>query len=1006
MSGDNNKSTDKKELTLKVKKVTLYVLFSIIVIALFFREAPIFNEYFFLFKLTILSFSLLIVLCRVSISIDIYNLLKDEKVFKPYDIDSAFYRFWNNKNQVIYFFLLLLPLFIPNELVNNFVDNIVSQIFQDSKTTIYSIILITASSCFLLIGYVRSKSVYIPSKTPLALLFLISSWVAYYEITSTYEYLTFSGGVIHLTSFIYLMTYLNLHFYLKFKYGNTKTQNNEPPSLLTDEEIGLTNEEISNKHEIIDKLGRKDYAERLTEKLLKGSFKTSFAVGITGEWGAGKTSFISLMKESLRNTDKDIIILEFNPWNSQTSSQIIEDFFGVFQKKLSPYSSTISSEIMNYAKNLIHSNNGYWWALPKQIINYFDKPISIGDRFSHINDNLKIINKKIFIIIDDLDRLDKKEIIEVIRLIRNTANFYNMRFIVGYDKGYVNAAIASINDYRSEFFLEKIFQLEIVLPHVESNFYIEKLIEKIEIEIGDTESGYLLGLHKKALAYNRDRTFLDNQNAYNFYFIISSIIDSYRDISRFINILTLNYEGVKDDVNFIHFILVEALRYKYPLVIDSMYKQTDKLFFFDFKKNSVYLKNFSEENKTLSITISEQDFENIEKDINRENTSIADLKKLFGKHIKSVSPSYDKFLSGFTLEEGDKDIIMMFFKLIFIYRENGTGKRLLNHPNYYFNYFSYRNSKNSISVMEFEKAIKDTKSVNEFNLNIDGWLNTDKKNIEDCFYNYSPTDYKTYKTYILGFLYAAKKMKFNTRMDRVLEDKLPNLTLGDNKKNLRNFFDNEFVESAKYPFRKELVYLNNIMKIHFDEEIKYNTKKEEAEREGYDEFFTDTLNLTPIRLLSVITDYKYYIGKFLKKIEKVEDLDSEDFKSFFRQVAGDKGWFRFVGYYDNEEGKEKFQKILKEFIEKHSEDDVYKILLESIQQEQEIDRDGTIGFTTFEANPYISICSLFQNYNEFGIFLKELKFDKIKNKKGVIKAYDRFYREKANPIEYLRRISP
>jgi ABC-type lipoprotein export system ATPase subunit len=996
VSGDNNKSTDKKELTLKVKKVTLYVLFSIIVIALFFREAPIFNEYFFLFKLTILSFSLLIVLCRVSISIDIYNLLKDEKVFKPYDIDSAFYRFWNNKNQVIYFFLLLLPLFIPNELVNNFVDNIVSQIFQDSKTTIYSIILITASSCFLLIGYVRSKSVYIPSKTPLALLFLISSWVAYYEITSTYEYLTFSGGVIHLTSFIYLMTYLNLHFYLKFKYGNTKTQNNEPPSLLTDEEIGLTNEEISNKHEIIDKLGRKDYAERLTKKLLKGSFKTSFAVGITGEWGAGKTSFISLMKESLRNTDKDIIILEFNPWNSQTSSQIIEDFFGVFQKKLSPYSSTISSEIMNYAKNLIHSNKGYWWTLPKQIINYFDKPISIGDRFSHINENLKIINKKIFIIIDDLDRLDKKEIIEVIRLIRNTANFYNMRFIVGYDKGYVNAAIASINDYRSEFFLEKIFQLEIVLPHVESNFYIEKLIEKIEIEIGDTESGYLLNLHKKALAYNRDRTFLDNQNAYNFYFIISSIIDSYRDISRFINILTLNYEGVKDDVNFIHFILVEALRYKYPLVIDSMHKQRDKLFSFDRENNLVSLNDYDATKSTLTITISEENFQTITKKITKEVKQNSNLRQLFDKYIKkeSIDSTLNSFLSEFTLNEADKNIITLFFKLIFVDYPKNTG-HLLNHPKYYSNYFSYRNSKDSIPRMEFEKAIKDTKSVNEFNVSIDAWLNTNKKNIEDCFYNYSPTDYKTYKTYILGFLYAAKKMKFNTRMDRVLENKLPDLTLDDNKNKLRDFFDKEFVEASNYPFVEELVYLNKIIKIHFNEEVEYNKELRELERtsNSHEEIFDfeGSHKLSKINLFLIITNYEYYIEKFIEKTAKVKDLKSEEFKSFFKQVAGDKGWFRFVGYYDNEKGKEKFQKILKEFIEKHSEDDVYEILLESIQEEQEIDSYGRIYFTPFEANPYIGICSLFNDYDEFYVFFKKLKYDKMKNEKDIENIYWKYY---------------
>lgn len=974
-STNTNTPVDKEKSGLN-PKIIVHILFIITtVIAYFFREKIVIGDYI-KFQSIFLLLSLLMVLTRLYMSFGANDLLLEAKKLRKGDKENPFYKFWNNRKQILYLFFLLLPFFIPIVLVNDFVDKIVSQIFQKSNIVAYSVILIISLSGFLFIGHIRSKSVYIPSKTSLALLFLISTWTAYFEITSAYKYFAFFDGAIHLTFFIYLMTYLNLHFYLKSKYDNAKPQNKDTPFFLTDEEIG-------DKQKIEDKLGRSDYAKKIAKNLLQGSFKTSFAVGITGEWGAGKTSFISLMKDYLKEKE-EILIVEFNPWNSQTSNQIIEDFFGVFQKKLSPYSSTISSEIMNYAKNLIDSNKGHWWILPKQIINYFDKPISIQDRFSHINKKLKIIDKKIFVIIDDLDRLDKEEVIEVIRLIRNTANFYNTCFIVGYDKGYVNVAIAGISDYRSEYFLEKIFQLEIVLPHVEDDFYVKELINKIESRIGKQEAKEL-----KLLIENRTTEI----SIYNFYIIISSLIDSYRDIDRFINILIINYKDVKNDVSFVHFILIEALRYKYPLVIDTMYRQSHQLFEFDPDKSSVYLKDFGGKNKTLNITISEQDFEKIESNINKVEASKINLNQLFNNHIKTITPSYDKFISKFNLEERDKDVIMMFFKLIFVYRQNRKGKNLLNYPNSYINYFSYRISKDAISTIEF-KIVVEGNSVDKFKEKIDEWLKSGKNNLEDSFYHYFPTKYEIYRTYIIGFLYAAKKIQFNSRMDNILEDKLPDLEIGDNKKELKNFFDKEFTESSKYPFVEELRYLNNLTKIHFYEEMAFKTEEAKAEREGYEEHFTDTLNLKPIKLFSIIVDYKYYVKEFIEAAGKIENLDSQEFKSFFNQVAGEKGWFRYVGFYDSPEGKSKFQDILKTFIEKHSENNVYKILLKDIQEEELIDNQyGQKSIIPFKADVYQGIRLLFENDEKLSKFLKDLKYNNILKEKEIKDIYHEYYRE-------------
>jgi hypothetical protein len=72
-----------------------------------------------------------------------------------------------------------------------------------------------------------------------------------------------------------------------------------------------------------DQLSYALYASQLALKLNQSSFKKSFAVGITGEWGTGKTSFINLVKENLDQSK--FIVIDFNAWDSH--SPIFTVFF-------------------------------------------------------------------------------------------------------------------------------------------------------------------------------------------------------------------------------------------------------------------------------------------------------------------------------------------------------------------------------------------------------------------------------------------------------------------------------------------------------------------------------------------------------------------------------------------------------------------------------------------------------------------------------------------------------
>ena len=68
----------------------------------------------------------------------------------------------------------------------------------------------------------------------------------------------------------------------------------------------------------------KKYAGVIVERLLVTDIKEqSYALGVTGEWGVGKTTFLSELKKNIGNRAD---IVEFNPWMCGSPEQVTSDF--------------------------------------------------------------------------------------------------------------------------------------------------------------------------------------------------------------------------------------------------------------------------------------------------------------------------------------------------------------------------------------------------------------------------------------------------------------------------------------------------------------------------------------------------------------------------------------------------------------------------------------------------------------------------------------------------------
>lgn len=295
--------------------------------------------------------------------------------------------------------------------------------------------------------------------------------------------------------------------------------------------------------------------------------ESSFAIGIIGKWGYGKTSFMKTIEDLLSN-ERDIIQFTFNPWLIPNPAGITETFFNEFRQNLSQYTDTIQADIKEYVRLIAKESKQ---SVPLTIAQYIFPSFSWGQSTiqvlkERISNALRTLNRKVIIYIDDVDRLDQHETVEVLRLIRNSAGFSNVFFLVAFDKSQVVNSLKSSFELGNDRFLEKIFQIEFFLPPIKQGPLLSELIECLNKRISEDDKKVLNEM------FNVDSSF-----GIRNYSWIQNYLDHHRDISRFMNHFDLHYRFVKGEIYLPDFIVTMLIRLRYPEVYHFLYSNQGRL---------------------------------------------------------------------------------------------------------------------------------------------------------------------------------------------------------------------------------------------------------------------------------------------------------------------------------------------------------------------------------------------------------------------------------------------
>lgn len=220
-----------------------------------------------------------------------------------------------------------------------------------------------------------------------------------------------------------------------------------------------------------DRFSRWSFSERVAQVISKRSDPSSIVIGLYGIWGDGKTSVLNFIEKSL-NSDKNVICIKFNPWRFGTEEELLTGFFFDIAEALDAELIKTGDKLKDFVKKAAPGAGAIMGAKGVgDTVGAFISGPDINELKKRIEKELESAQRRVLILVDDVDRLEKTEIHALFRLVKLTADFKYTSYILAFDKDVVASSLqdrySSAAENAGEAFLEKIIQVPLHLPAVE-----------------------------------------------------------------------------------------------------------------------------------------------------------------------------------------------------------------------------------------------------------------------------------------------------------------------------------------------------------------------------------------------------------------------------------------------------------------------------------------------------------------------------------------------------------
>ena len=334
-----------------------------------------------------------------------------------------------------------------------------------------------------------------------------------------------------------------------------------------------------------DLLGRNFFSSQLGKSIYLFPGKDGLVIGLFGKWGSGKTSVINMaiqeIEELSKNDENKPIIMEFAPWNYSDKDNLIHLFFQSLQRKIDgqedsgksgKFKQRVGEALREYsdafaALSIVPVVGPGVVTVLKILSNEIGKNMlevpDLNKTKDTLNDVLRECDKKIIVVIDDIDRLTNSQIRDIFQLVKQVADFPNVIYVLSMDRTVVQSALDEIHKDGVNY-LEKIIQIPFEIPEIRKSklhrIFVTKLYEMMK------------EFSPQIVEWNEDYFETVFKNC------IEPYITTIRDVNRVLNNFLFRYGGLSEETCFEDMLAVATIEVMEPKLYKWISNHKDVIF--------------------------------------------------------------------------------------------------------------------------------------------------------------------------------------------------------------------------------------------------------------------------------------------------------------------------------------------------------------------------------------------------------------------------------------------
>lgn len=261
-----------------------------------------------------------------------------------------------------------------------------------------------------------------------------------------------------------------------------------------------------------DLFGRHVFANKVAGIIVGRPLGEPLVVSIVGEWGGGKSTVMGFIRRSLAQLSCGIA--EFNPWRFGGEDVLLFELFAALVKAIDPELKVLTKwqSIKDGIASRIDSiktvlgaagdlNTPGLGSVAQGVVGAIASNLrtEIEQVRAQAIDYLNKSQRRIVVLLDDIDRLEVVEVLILFRLIKLTCDLPNTTFVLAMDEDHVSRIIGRRIDgdqATGRSYIEKIVNVRLALPAIPD--YKIRLFSLRLLEAALDQSGEKLSSERKA----------------------------------------------------------------------------------------------------------------------------------------------------------------------------------------------------------------------------------------------------------------------------------------------------------------------------------------------------------------------------------------------------------------------------------------------------------------------------------------------------------------------------